>query len=488
MSSRLADWQLSRPRVKALAVAGILLLATAMGTQASARMLLLLLGGIGALALMRWPQVGLLALVTAALLVPVSIGTGTEVSLNAATLLVPILLAAWAVTALRRGAHRITTPRVSLPLLLFLVAGLLSLVIGVATWSPTVPRSGNFTLVQLAQWAIFAFSAAAFWLGGNLIRDEVWLRRLTWTFLLIAGTVALFRSAPLVGGWVQGNTTIAFIRAPLWILLTALAGGQLLFNRSLRNLERGFLVAVLLAVAYYSFIAQRDSMSNWAGVAIVAGVLLWLRFPRARGWVIGAIVILAAIGVLFPAVYNFAGGDAEWALSGQSRLVLIERVLQVTMRNPITGLGPAAYRPYTSMEPLPYGQAYWINPQINSHNNYVDIFSHTGIVGLALFIWFAVEVALLGGRLRHRYAAGFAAGYVNAALAAGVGSLAIMMLADWILPFVYNIGFPGFQASVLVWLFVGGLVALEAMENGVEKPENYASMGSSEAPSRVSSR
>jgi len=26
---------------------------------------------------------------------------------------------------------------------------------------------------------------------------------------------------------------------------------------------------------------------------------------------------------------------------------------------------------------------------------------------------------------------------------------------------VYNIGFLGFQASVLVWLFLGGLVALE---------------------------
>ena len=40
-------------------------------------------------------------------------------------------------------------------------------------------------------------------------------------------------------------------------------------------------------------------------------------------------------------------------------------------------------------------------------------------------------------------------------------SAAIMMLADWFLPFVYNIGFVGFQASVLVWLFLGGLVSLD---------------------------
>jgi hypothetical protein len=29
------------------------------------------------------------------------------------------------------------------------------------------------------------------------------------------------------------------------------------------------------------------------------------------------------------------------------------------------------------------------------------------------------------------------------------------------LPFVYNIGFTGFRASVLAWLFLGGLISLE---------------------------
>jgi hypothetical protein len=29
------------------------------------------------------------------------------------------------------------------------------------------------------------------------------------------------------------------------------------------------------------------------------------------------------------------------------------------------------------------------------------------------------------------------------------------------LPFVYNIGIAGFRASMLAWLFLGGLVALE---------------------------
>ena len=173
--------------------------------------------------------------------------------------------------------------------------------------------------------------------------------------------------------------------------------------------------------------------------------------------------------MLFPAVYNFAGGDVEWRVSGGSRLALIERVVDVTMRNPITGLGPAAYRPYTRMQPLAYGYSLWQEPLVNSHNNYVDIFSQTGVIGLALFLWFMAEVALLAWRLRKRYRAGFLSGYVNGILAAWAGIMVAMMFLDWFLPFVYNVGFPGFQASVLVWLFFGGLVALEKLAR-VEEP------------------
>jgi hypothetical protein len=113
------------------------------------------------------------------------------------------------------------------------------------------------------------------------------------------------------------------------------------------------------------------------------------------------------------------------------------------------------------MEPLSYLHVTWLYPRVSSHNNYIDIYAQTGLLGLGLFCWFVVEVARLGLCLRARFSAGFLAGYVNAMLAAGAACLVIMLLADWILPFVYNIGFPGFQASVLVWLFVGGLVAID---------------------------
>ncbi len=207
----------------------------------------------------------------------------------------------------------------------------------------------------------------------------------------------------------------------------------------------------------------REVISFWIGVVAALGVLLWLRFPRLRWPGLAILLILLAAGILFPTVYEFAGGDAEWRMSGVSRIDLSRRVLEVTMHNPITGLGPASYRVYAGVKPLIWrgGHNTWVGAVVSSHNNYVDMFSHVGIIGLGIFIWFMVEVARLALRLRKRFVTGFASGYVNGALAAWAGTMVIMVFADWFLPFVYNIGFDGFQASVLLWLFFGGLVALD---------------------------
>jgi hypothetical protein len=446
-----------------IVVAGVLGVAAFFGAHPYVWWLILVLLGLGAVVIVLRPVVGLLALVLVALVGRVEFGTGTAVAVNLATLLVPALLGVWVLYMVLRRDIRIAPSRLNAPLGFFLLAGLLSLLIGTALWDPGVPRADNLIVVQIAQWAIFAFSAAVFWLTGGLIADEAWLRRLTFFFLGVAGTLAILRVLPGTMRRVQDVATFALDRAPFWLLLAALASGQLVFNRHLSLRWRVFLIACLSAVIAYVFFWERATLSHWIGVAAATTVLVWLRFPRLRVWAIALLVVLIASGLLGSTLYNFAGGEAEWDESGGSRLVLIQRVIEVTMHNPITGLGPAAYRSYAKMTPLAYGKALWLEPWINSHNNYVDLFAHTGLLGLGIFLWFAVEVFALGLRLRSRFTTGFAAGYVNAMLAAWAGALVLMLFADWILPHVYNIGFPGFQASVLIWLFLGGLVSLEQM-------------------------
>jgi hypothetical protein len=84
------------------------------------------------------------------------------------------------------------------------------------------------------------------------------------------------------------------------------------------------------------------------------------------------------------------------------------------------------------------------------------IIAQTGLLGLACFLWFAWEVGWLGWRLQARMSAGFAQAYVYGALGGLASTLAAGMLADWVLPFVYNVDLSGFRASVMGWLFLGG--------------------------------
>lgn len=459
---RWLDPQQGKRRWLSLAIVlGVLGLAFVLGRRPNPLIVVALGGLFGALLLLRWPNLGFFALVVAALAARIEVGTGTEVALNPASMIVPALLLIWLLNAVIQHDLHLVPSRTNKPLILFLVFGLISILISNVIWDPMVPKSDRFIVVQLAQWAIWAFSAGIYWLVGNRIDNIVWLRRITVGYLIVAGGIGLLRVMPGGVDITFNYLTFAIERAPYWLLLTAIAAGQLLFNQHLSNKWRLFLIAAIGSALYYSLGIEQDRSSNWVGVFAALGVLAWLRYRRLRWLSIAVIAFTLASGVLFNSIYEFAGGDAKWTESGASRGVLIGRVIELSMRNPITGIGPAAYRPYGLTKPLFYEGAYWIEPRINSHNNYVDLFSQLGVVGVAIFFWFMIEVALLGWRLRSTFKDGFAGGYVNGILAAWVGTMIIMALADWFLPFVYNIGFAGFQASVLIWMMMGGLITLE---------------------------
>ncbi len=448
----------------AVAVLAILFAATVLGYVVSRRWLMLLGVGIAGLVLTKNPRLGLFSLIVTAVIPRFTIGTRTEVGLNLATMMIPATLGVWFLNMAQVGRFEFASSYLNKPLLLFLMSSLLSLLIGNATWDPGVHRSGFFVIVQLAQWVIFAFSAGALWLTANLVDSESRLRRLAWFFLAFAGMTAILTVLPGVNRIISRVTTGVMYRAPFWVLLTALAAGQLLYNQELSVGWRVFLTIVVIVSIYYTFFVQRSTVSYWIGVASVLGVLVWFRWPRLRWLGFGIIGLLVVTGVLWSLVWGFAGGEDEWESSGGSRLALIGRVIDVTMRNPITGLGPAAYRPYARTKPLLYGRALWLDPNVSSHNNYVDLFAHGGLLGLGLFGWFAAGLVRMGLKLVSLHKRGFSAGYVNAMLAAWIGSMVLMLFADWMLPFVYNIGFPGFQASVLIWLFMGGMISIDHIQ------------------------
>jgi O-antigen ligase len=131
-------------------------------------------------------------------------------------------------------------------------------------------------------------------------------------------------------------------------------------------------------------------------------------------------------------------------------------VLEVSRINPLTGLGFANYYWYVTLFNI---RGYYIN--FISHSQYVDLVAQTGIAGLICFIWVLYEVGRLGWSLTQKVEAGFARGYAYGVFGGLAGVIAAAFLVDWVLPFAYNIGLDGFRASILPWIFFGGLISLE---------------------------
>jgi O-antigen ligase len=158
------------------------------------------------------------------------------------------------------------------------------------------------------------------------------------------------------------------------------------------------------------------------------------------------------------------GGDNEYSLV--TRLEAWHVLAEIVSISPLLGIGFANYYWYTPLFPV-----MGFSVKFNSHNTYLDIVAQTGLLGLCCFFWFCLALAVVGWRLRTRVPSGFARAYVYSALGGLGGTLVAGMLGDWVLPFVYNIGFNGFRTSVLAWIFLGGLVALQQHVSGSQIDE-----------------
>jgi O-antigen ligase len=140
-------------------------------------------------------------------------------------------------------------------------------------------------------------------------------------------------------------------------------------------------------------------------------------------------------------------------------------VLDISRASPLIGLGFANYYWYAKEFTI---RGYHI--KFNSHSQFVDIIAQIGLLGLLCFFWILIEVGILAWNLSTRLKDGFARGYAYGVLVGVLGCLMAAFLVDWILPFAYNIGMNGIRASVLPWIFFGGLLTLEQLYSEKPKP------------------
>jgi O-antigen ligase len=247
-------------------------------------------------------------------------------------------------------------------------------------------------------------------------------------------------------------TNVRTVGSLFWVWLVAITFSQAFFNAALSPINRVGLVAIGVFAFSWALGVSIDWSSGWLPSLAALGIVCLFRFPR---FTIGATLLLAAPAVMMSAAaWDSLMGNESW--SWMTRVEAAEVMFEVVEANPWLGFGPANYRQYTKLFPI-----LGYNLRFNSHNNYLDLLAQTGVVGLIAFGWFAFELFRLALALYRRVPQGFARAYVVGAIAGLTGSLLAGLLADWVVPFVYNIGLPGFRSSLLFWFFLGGLLAIK---------------------------
>jgi O-antigen ligase len=431
----------------------IIVLASAfLARRPSEMTLLAIVGAAGVFIIMRWPMLGLAGVIIGGLAVPFGLGTGSESELNPPILLLVLLMGISVLEVIRRrGVERIHS-RVVLPLIAFLGAALLSFFVGQLPWFYT---SSAPVRAQLGGLGIFLLSVVALLLTAKMVKDLRWLKRLTWIFLILGAFYVIGQLAPPLWGVVGKLYKPSAVGSLFWLWLVALAFSQAIFNPLLDSRWRAVLLGLVGLTLFVAMTRNVGWTSGWAPAVVAIAVILVIGAPRVGipVMILGGVVMLLR-SQLISNLLN-AGDNAY---SEMTRLQAWGILFQIIKVSPVFGLGPANYYSYT-----PLFSILGYHVRFNSHNNYVDLLAQTGILGTACYLWFFYAIGRVGLELRTRVPTGFARAYVYGALGGIAGMLVAGMLGDWVLPFVYNIGFAGFRASVLGWLFLGGLVAIEQM-------------------------
>ncbi|MFC2043514.1 hypothetical protein ACFLUA_05130, partial [Chloroflexota bacterium] len=268
------EWRYSR-----IAIILVVLLASAYLARNPSRIYIILtLAALVIMIFLRWPLMGLVTLIIASFVIPFSIGTGTETSLNIVVLLIPVLFGLMFLDMLVVNRRIYILPsRTFLPLLAFITVALLSFLVGQLLWFPFASHAP--LRAQLGGLAIFFFSAMAFLLTAYQIQKSGWLELLTWIYLILGAFYILGRLIKPFGFssdlLIQRDATGSL----LWVWLVSLSAGLAFFQRDLPRWRRIFLFTLALATLVLGGL-NRSWASGWIPPLFAFLLLIWLRSWR----------------------------------------------------------------------------------------------------------------------------------------------------------------------------------------------------------------
>lgn len=394
------------------------------------------------LLLLKYPNLGYIFMLFGGWFVPFNGPGGFNVSILMVMLMIVLWLMDMFVVKREFSFYKSRTLR---PAGAMMLVSILAFAIGQISWFPFANQAPM--RAQFGGFAIYFFLVATMIMTANIVHDVRWLKAFCWIFIGL-GTVYIVSRILHISVIDKIYAHGVYANAMFWTWIVVIPLSQAIFNHDLKFKYRVVLYGVVVAAFLVAIGQQNDWKSGWVPPFVAAGVLLALRFKKLALMAIPFAVIVAG----YLAIDLIATDTYSWGTRVDAWLV----VLDISKTSPVIGLGFANYYWYAQNFTI---RGYHI--KFNSHSQFVDIIAQTGILGFICFFWILFEVGLLSWKLSQKLTDGFEHAYAYGMLAGIAGSLMAAFLVDWVLPFTYNIGLDGVRASILPWIFFGGLVAIE---------------------------
>ena len=405
--------------------------------------LALLVGTAGVLILLKQPNLGFILIYIGGMFVPYSGPAGV----NAAVIFTAVILGIWLMEMfVVQRTFSLIKSRALLPFIIMLIISVIAFGMGQIPWF--VFANDAPLDAQLGGFLIYVLSIGCSLVAAHFVKDIRWLKITTWVFIVLGAIYVLGQwiGFPVDKFYQNGSTGSMF-----WTWLMTMVFSQFLFNTQLKKSTKVLLLGIVLVTMFVTVVRMNDWKSGWVPPLVAISVLIGVKYKR--------FLIMAVPAVMIAVVY-FAGRlIASDEYSWGTRVDAWQIVLEISRVSPLFGLGFSNYYWYT---PLYSIRGWFVN--FNSHSQFVDLIAQVGIIGLFCFLWIFFEIIRSSWKLiQNKQLKGFTEAYAYAVLAGAIATLAAAFLGDWVLPFVYNIGLTGFRASILPWIFMGGLIAIERM-------------------------
>jgi hypothetical protein len=259
--------------------------------------------------------------------------------------------------------------------LFFIIAVIIAYVWSSIYVDPLVrPFQEEKALPRFTTGLVMILSPMAMLLFAHFLRSTRTMQRMIWYFIVYGAIV--------VGPIILGIKLPPFLnyggQLSTWVPLFAF--GQLVFNDELKRVLRIFVALVVLAWVYMLVGLGFNWLSGW--VPLVTGLVIQL-LMRSRRFII-LVGLGAALFIASNTDFLQSAFEDERRTSGDTRLDAASGALDIAGKHFLFGTGPTGYYFYL------ISSEYWLFQL--SHNNYVDIFAQTGLVGFTawMLLWGSV--------------------------------------------------------------------------------------------------